>query len=113
MKSVDLPAARPRTLSSADRKLDGYVLPWPQRAGIDQVMVEERAAGFAKRSIKAKAKLAGLKMAVALMDLTRLAGNERPGKIAYLCRKALQPAEPRRDVPSSAAFRVHPHLRTH
>ena len=35
-------------------------------------MVEERAASFAKRSIKTKAKLSGLKMSVAMMDLTTL-----------------------------------------
>src|SRR5208283_6203108 len=58
---------------------------------IDQVMVEERAASFAKRSIKTGAKLAGLKMAVSMMDLTTLEGKDTPGKVAYLCRKALQP----------------------
>ena len=36
----------------------------PARPTVDQVMVEERAASFTKRSIKTSAKLAGLKMAV-------------------------------------------------
>ena len=31
---------------------------------VDQVMAEERAASFAKRSIKTSAKLSGLKLAV-------------------------------------------------
>ena len=54
---------------------------------IDQVMVEERAASFTRRSIKSGAKLAGLKMVVSMMDLTTLEGKDTPGKVAYLCRK--------------------------
>ena len=77
---------------------------------IDQVMVEERAASFTKRSIKAGAKLAGLKMIVSMMDLTTLEGKDTPGKVAYLCRKAIQPAEPRFGVPSCAAVCVYPNL---
>ena len=60
---------------------------------IDQVMAEERAAAFAT-SIKTSAKLEGLKLAVSMMDLTTLEGNDTPGKIAFLCRKAMQPARP-------------------
>ena len=79
-------------------------------AVIDQVMVEERAASFAKRSIKTSAKLAGLKMAVAMMDLTTLEGKDTPGKVAYLCRKALQPIEAKYQVPSCAAVCVYPNM---
>jgi deoxyribose-phosphate aldolase len=77
---------------------------------IDQVMVEERAASFTKRSIKTSAKLAGLKMVVSMMDLTTLEGKDTPGKVAYLCRKAIQPADPRYGVPSCAAVCVYPNL---
>ena len=77
---------------------------------IDQVMVEERAASFTKRSIKTSAKLAGLKMAVSMMDLTTLEGKDTPGKVAYLCRKALQPAEPKYNVPPCAAVCVYPNM---
>jgi deoxyribose-phosphate aldolase len=77
---------------------------------IDQVMVEERAAAFTKRSIKTTAKLAGLKTVVSMMDLTTLEGKDTPGKVAYLCRKAIQPADPRYDVPSCAAVCVYPNL---
>jgi deoxyribose-phosphate aldolase len=73
-------------------------------------MAEERAAAFAKRSIKASAKLAGLKMVVAMMDLTTLEGKDTPGKVAYLCRKALQPAERRYEVPPCAAVCVYPNM---
>jgi len=77
---------------------------------IDQVMVEERAAAFTKRSIKAAAKLAGLKMAVAMMDLTTLEGKDTPGKVACLCRKALQPIEAKYEVPNCAAVCVYPSM---
>ena len=77
---------------------------------IDQVMTEERAAAFTKRSIKTSAKLAGLKMVVSMMDLTTLEGKDTPGKVAYLCRKAIAPAEPRFGVPSCAAVCVYPNL---
>src|ERR1700758_3229420 len=77
---------------------------------IDQVMVEERAAAFGKRSIKTSAKLAGLKLAVSMMDLTTLEGKDTPGKVAFLCRKAMQPVDPRYDVPSCAAVCVYPNL---
>jgi deoxyribose-phosphate aldolase len=77
---------------------------------IDQVMVEERAGSFTKRSIKGTAKLTGLKLVVSMMDLTTLEGKDTPGKVAYLCRKAIQPADPRYDVPSCAAVCVYPNL---
>src|SRR6516225_11704117 len=82
----------------------------PQLPGVDQVMAEERAAAFAKRSIKTSAKLAGLKMAVSMMDLTTLEGKDTPGKVAYLCRKALQPAEAKYAVPHCAAVCVYPNM---
>jgi deoxyribose-phosphate aldolase len=77
---------------------------------IDQVMVEERAGAFAKRSIKTSAKLSGLKLAISMMDLTTLEGKDTPGKIAFLCRKAMQPLDPRYEVPSCAAVCVYPNL---
>jgi deoxyribose-phosphate aldolase len=80
---------------------------------VDAVMAEERAAGFAKRSIKTSAKLAGLKLAVNMCDLTTLEGNDTPGKVAYLCRKALMPADPKYAVPSCAAVCVYPSMVKH
>src|SRR3712207_213024 len=77
---------------------------------IDQIMVEARAAAFTKRSIKTSAKLEGLKLAVSMMDLTTLEGKDTPGKVAFLCRKAMQPADPRYDVPACAAVCVYPNL---
>ena len=77
---------------------------------IDQVMVEERAAAFGKRSIKTSAKLSGLKLAISMMDLTTLEGKDTPGKVAFLCRKAMQPMAPRYEVPSCAAVCVYPNF---
>src|SRR5437867_7471800 len=77
---------------------------------VDQIMAEERAAAFAKRSIKTSAKIAGLKLAISMMDLTTLEGKDTPGKIAFLCRKAMHPLDPRYEVPSCAAVCVYPNL---
>ncbi|MEY2429655.1 MAG: deoxyribose-phosphate aldolase [Verrucomicrobiota bacterium] len=82
----------------------------PEVSTVDQVMVEERAASFAKRSIKTSAKLAGLKIVTSMMDLTTLEGKDTPGKVAYLCRKALQPIEERYGVPPCAAVCVYPNM---
>ena len=73
-------------------------------------MVEERAAAFTRRSIKTSAKLQGLKLAVSMMDLTTLEGKDTPGKVAFLCRKAVQPMDQRYDVPSCAAVCVYPNF---
>jgi deoxyribose-phosphate aldolase len=73
-------------------------------------MAEERAAAFTKRSIKTSAKLAGLKMVVSMMDLTTLEGKDTPGKVAYLCRKALQPADAKYNVPPCGAVCVYPNM---
>jgi deoxyribose-phosphate aldolase len=77
---------------------------------IDQIMVEERATAFTKRSIKTSAKLSGLKLAISMMDLTTLEGKDTPGKVAFLCRKAMQPLADRYDVPPCAAVCVYPNL---
>ncbi len=82
----------------------------PAAVSIDQVMIEERAAAFTKRSIKTAAKLAGLKLAVSMMDLTTLEGKDTPGKVAFLCRKAIQPLDPRYGVPPCAAVCVYPNF---
>src|SRR5437762_5457469 len=82
----------------------------PEVSTVDQVMAEERALAFAKRSIKTTAKLAGLKIVTSMMDLTTLEGKDTPGKVAYLCRKALRPAEPKYCVPPCAAVCVYPNM---
>ena len=96
-----------KTPARHSRALEAVRAEW-KVPSVDQIMVEERAAAFAKRSIKTSAKLAGLKLAVSMMDLTTLEGKDTPGKIAFLCRKAMQPADPRYGVPPCAAVCVYP-----
>ena len=50
------------------------------------------------------------KLAVSMCDLTTLEGKDTPGKVAYLCRKALQPIEAKYDVPCCAAVCVYPNM---
>src|SRR5258708_3695347 len=107
-----LPSAELRISHSAFRTPSPLVTrhPSPVTSSVDQVMAEERAAAFARRSIKTSAKLAGLKIVTSMMDLTTLEGKDTPGKVAYLCRKALQPADPKYGVPPCAAVCVYPNM---
>jgi len=59
--------------------------------GVDQVGVEARAAGLATRSIKTTAKQFALDLAVRMVDLTTLEGQDTPGKVRSLCAKARRP----------------------
>jgi len=77
---------------------------------VDQVAVEERAASLARRSIKKGAKVAGLKLAVSMMDLTTLEGKDSPGKVRALCIKALRPLESDPGIGPCAAVCVYPNL---
>ena len=80
--------------------------------GVDAVGVEERVAKYATRSIKKEAKVFGLKLAASMVDLTTLEGQDTPGKVASLCRKALNP-HPQGDVPRTAAVCVYPSMVRH
>jgi deoxyribose-phosphate aldolase len=77
---------------------------------VDQVGIEERAAALAKRSIKKSAKVAGLHLAVRMMDLTTLEGKDSPGKVRQLCRKARAPLTSDASVGPCAAICVYPNL---
>lgn len=58
---------------------------------INAVMLEERAASFTRRSIKTESKVAGLRLAISMVDLTTLEGKDSPEKVRALCRKAVAP----------------------
>jgi deoxyribose-phosphate aldolase len=75
---------------------------------VDAVALEERAASFAKRSIKKATKVAGLKLAVAMMDLTTLEGKDTAGKVRQLCQKALRPLDSDPSIGPCAAICVYP-----
>jgi deoxyribose-phosphate aldolase len=95
-------------------------MPFPgtpsNKAPVDRIMAEARAASFKTRSIKKEAKLEGHRMAVAMTDLTTLEGKDTPGKVRSLCRKAMQPSsgtplpENATALPSVAAVCVYPEL---
>lgn len=100
----------PRTLDEPK----GTVVP-RRSPTVDRVMADQRAAGFQTRSIKAGAKLAGLRLAVSMVDLTTLEGKDSPEKVRSLCRKAIRPLERDEELlgerlPSVAAVCVYPSL---
>ena len=75
---------------------------------VDAVALEARAASFAQRSIKKGAKVAGLKLSVAMMDLTTLEGKDTAGKVQQLCHKALRPLDRDSSIGPCAAICVYP-----
>src|SRR6516164_6341381 len=77
---------------------------------VDAVGLEERAAVLATRSIKRDAKVAGLRLALACMDLTTLEGKDTPERVAQLCRKARRPDILDPSVPPVAAVCDYPNL---
>jgi deoxyribose-phosphate aldolase len=77
---------------------------------IDQVGIEERIARFTKRSIKKESKLAALKLAMSMIDLTTLEAKDTPGKVKQLCTKAMFPHATNAGIPSVAAVCVYPNL---
>jgi deoxyribose-phosphate aldolase len=77
---------------------------------IDQVGVEERIARLTKRSIKKESKLAALKLAMSMLDLTTLEARDTPGKVRQLCTKAMHPHDAVEGIPSVAAVCVYPNL---
>jgi deoxyribose-phosphate aldolase len=80
------------------------------RAAVDQVGAEERAASLAKRSIKKQSKVAALRLAVSMMDLTTLEGADTPGKVEAMCSKARRPDPSDPEVPPVAAVCVYSSL---
>jgi deoxyribose-phosphate aldolase len=78
--------------------------------GVDQVGAEERAARLATRSIKAAAKAYALDLAVSMVDLTTLEGQDTPGKVRALCAKAARPDPSDPTAPPVAAVCVYPDL---
>jgi deoxyribose-phosphate aldolase len=92
----------------------GFELPLeprlPRIGCVDAVALEERAASLAKRSIKKDAKVFALELAVRMMDLTTLEGQDTPGKVAALASKAIRPDPSDAGIPSVAAICVYPNL---
>ncbi len=77
---------------------------------VDQVAVDERVASLAKRSLKKGAKVAGLKLAIRMMDLTSLEGKDTAGKVRALCNKAMRPLDSDPSLGPCAAICVYPNM---
>jgi len=67
-------------------------LEWVKEVRVNRSAVERRAATIpGRRSVKKDHQAAWLCRAIALMDLTTLAGDDTPGRVRRLCAKARQP----------------------
>ncbi|MER5387969.1 deoxyribose-phosphate aldolase [Saccharopolyspora sp. NPDC002686] len=90
-----------------DRSLRRFLHGLP---GVDQVGLEQRAAGLGTRSIKKDAKLQAIDTAISMVDLTTLEGADTEGKVRALCAKARRPDPARPDTPQVAAVCVYSDL---
>jgi deoxyribose-phosphate aldolase len=78
--------------------------------GVDQVGAEARAATLSTRSIKTTAKAYAIDLAIAMIDLTTLEGQDTRGKVRALCSKAMRPDPADPSCPSAAAVCVYSDL---
>jgi deoxyribose-phosphate aldolase len=78
--------------------------------GVDQVGAEARAASLGTRSIKTTAKEFALDLAIRMVDLTTLEGQDTPGKVRALASKALRPDPADPTAPQVAAVCVYPDM---
>ena len=77
---------------------------------VDTIGVAERCARFCTRSIKANAKIEGLKLALSMIDLTTLEGADTKGKVRQLCQKAIHLHDRMPGLPTVAAVCVYPNM---
>jgi deoxyribose-phosphate aldolase len=75
--------------------------------GVDQVGAEARAAALGSRSIKTSAKALALDLAISMVDLTTLEGQDTPGKVRSLAAKAMHPDPTDSSCPPTAAVCVY------
>src|ERR687890_2645256 len=78
--------------------------------GVDQVGAEARAASLSTRSIKTTAKAYALDLAISMVDLTTLEGQDTAGKVRSLAAKAMHPDPSDPSCPPTAAVCVYPDL---
>jgi deoxyribose-phosphate aldolase len=78
--------------------------------GVDQVGAEARAATLGTRSIKTTAKEFAIDLAIRMVDLTTLEGQDTPGKVRALASKAIRPDPADLTCPSAAAVCVYPDM---
>ena len=78
--------------------------------GVDQVGAEARAASLGTRSIKTTAKAYAIDLAIRMVDLTTLEGQDTPGKVRALASKAMRPDPADPTCPAAAAVCVYPDM---
>ncbi len=78
--------------------------------GVDQVGADARSADLATRSIKTDSKRRAIDLAISMIDLTTLEGQDTPGKIRSLAAKAMRPDPSDPGCPQVAALCVYPDL---
>jgi len=106
--TIPVPARLPAAeVASSDASLRRFLHGLP---GVDQVGAEQRAATLATRSIKTDAKRWALDMAIRMIDLTTLEGQDTHGKVRGLCAKAMRPDPSDASAPRVAAVCVYPDL---
>ena len=102
-----LEGLRPSEITATETSLRRFLHGLP---GVDQVGAEARAAGLSTRSIKTTAKQTAIDLAISMIDLTTLEGQDTPGKVRALCSKAQRPDPSDPSVPAVAAVCVYPDL---
>ena len=75
--------------------------------GVDETGARARAETLATRSIKTDSKRQAIDLAISMIDLTTLEGQDTPGKVRAMCAKARQPGY---GAPPVAAVCVYPDL---
>ena len=78
--------------------------------GVDQVGAEARAASLGTRSIKTTAKAFAIDLAIRMVDLTTLEGQDTHGKVRALAAKAMRPDPADPSCPPAAAVCVYPDM---
>src|SRR6476659_1021071 len=78
--------------------------------GVDQVGCEARAAGLGTRSIKTTSKAFAIDLAIRMVDLTTLEGQDTHGKVRALASKAMRPDPADPSCPATAAVCVYPDM---
>jgi deoxyribose-phosphate aldolase len=105
--AVGSPGTDLAQVSSSDSALRRFLHGLP---GVDQVGAEARAATLGTRSIKTTSKAFALDLAIRMVDLTTLEGQDTPGKVRALCTKAMRPDPADPTCPATAAVCVYPDM---
>ena len=113
--TADVPVERPAPswaaglsdVTSSDASLRRFLHGLP---GVDQVGADARAAMLGTRSIKTTSKAWAIDLAIRMIDLTTLEGQDTPGKVRALCAKAMRPDPSDPTTPRVAAICVYPDM---